>query len=286
MRVLRRKLIEEQEEQEVLLCREGAYKPVRGLGAFNGRGLWTLTVKEVMRFIKIWPQTILSPLIMTFLFYAVFAVGLGGGARTIHDIPFLSFMISGLIMMAMAQSAFMTPSSSMIISKLQGNIVDILMPPLSALELTLAYTISGVVRGVLVGALGLGAFMLVVQVSVHSIGFMIFFAVAGSLMLALMGLLTGILGDKFDHLGAAQNFFIMPATFLSGTFFSASQLPPAWRGVLYGNPFFYMIDGFRYAFTGTSEALLLASVGMLTIISLVLFTVAYWLFAHGTRLKN
>lgn len=286
MRVLRRKLIEEQEEQDNLLRMEGAYVPTRALGSFNGRGLWTLTVKEIMRFMKIWPQTILSPLVMIFLFYAVFAVGLGSGASTIHGVPFLSFMISGLIMMAMAQSAFMTPSSSMIISKLQGNIVDILMPPLSALELTLAYTISGVVRGLLVGALGLGAFMVMGPVAIHSVGVMIFFAVAGSLMLSLMGLLTGILGDKFDHLGAMQSFFITPATFLSGTFFSASQLPPAWRGAFYLNPFFYMIDGFRYAFTGVSDSLLLASAGMLTIISLVLFTVAYWLFDHGTRLKN
>ncbi|MFA6280321.1 MAG: ABC transporter permease [Bdellovibrionales bacterium] len=286
MRVLRRKMMEEQEEQDVLLRMDDACKGVRVLGAFNGRGLWTLTVKEIARFMKIWPQTILAPLVMTFLFYAVFAVGMGGNARMIDGVPFLTFAIPGLIMMAMAQSAFMTPSSSMIISKLQGNIVDILMPPLSALELTLAYTISGVVRGLLVGGLGLGAFMALPAVMPHHIGAVIFFAVAGSLMLSLMGLLTGILGDKFDHLGAAQSFFITPATFLSGTFFSASQLPPAWRGVLYLNPFFYMIDGFRYGFTGSSEAMLLASGGMLAIISLVLFTLAYWLFAHGTRLKT
>ncbi|HAX91540.1 MAG TPA: multidrug ABC transporter permease, partial [Rhodospirillaceae bacterium] len=146
-------------------------------------------------------------------------------------------------------------------------------------------TVSGVIRGLIVGVVSVEALVLVAGLTVPHIGIAILFAVLGSLMLSLLGLITGILGDKFDHLGAMQNFIIMPATFLSGTFFSVSQLPEEWRFICFLNPFFYMIDGFRYAFTGQADALPVAGAGMLFIVSAVLFTIAYWLFAKGTRLK-
>ena len=284
MRGLRRKKIEE--DDDCLLLTEGAVASVREFGAVNWRGLWTLTAKETIRYIKIWQQTILSPLIMTFLFYAVFAIGGGVAApQTISGVSFIQFLLPGLVMMSMAQSAFVSPAISLIISKLQGGIVDLLMPPLSAMEMTIAFTVSGVIRGLIVGVVSVEALVLVAGLTVPHIGIAILFAVLGSLMLSLMGLITGILGDKFDHLGAMQNFIIMPATFLSGTFFSVSQLPEEWRFVCFLNPFFYMIDGFRYAFTGQADALVVAGAGMLFIVSVVLFTIAYWLFAKGTRLK-
>lgn len=274
------------EDEDCLLLTEGTVREVSRMGALNWRGLWTLMAKETIRYLKIWPQTILSPLIMTYLFYSVFVVSNGIGVpRTVGGIPFLHFIIPGLVMMSMAQSAFISPAVALILSKLQGNIVDILMTPVSAVDLTVAYSISGMLRGVIVGLVTMGGFLMLTDMPVHSVTWAVFFAVAGSLMLSLLGLITGILGDKFDHLGAMQNFIIMPATFLSGTFYSVTQLPVEWRFVCFANPFFYMIDGFRYAFTGRGDAMPLAGAALLVMVSLVLLSITYWLFAKGTRLK-
>jgi len=285
MKAIHRMLKHPPEDEDVLLLTQPVVSSVRVFGLVNWRGLWTLTVKENLRFLKIFPQTVLSPLVMTLLFYAVFVMGVGG-AHKIGSVSFINFVIPGLVMMSVAQSAFINTASSLILSKLQNNLVDVLMPPLSPFELTLGYSIAGLVRGVLVGAVSLGVLALLTPLPLYSVPVILYFAVMGALMLSLMGLITGIWGDKFDHLGGIQSFIIMPATFLSGTFFTITSLPEKWQFACLVNPFFYMIDGFRGGFTGVFDGPLWGGIAYLFLINLFLFNVAYWMFARGTGLKT
>lgn len=252
----------------------------------NWRGLWVLTCRETGRFLKVHVQTILSPAATTLLYYAVFALAFGGEGKTIGVIPFLSFLAPGLIMMAMAQNAFANTSSSLLIAKVQGNIVDLLMPPLSPLELTLGFTIGGVARGLAVGTVCLLCLAAFTNIAGVHPAYIFYHAVMGSMMLALLGLIGGIWSTKFDHIAALQNFVIMPATFLSGTFYETSSLPPLWAKICQLNPFFYMIDGFRYGFTGHQDGNLLIGTIVLAVCDIALFIGAYAMFATGYRLKS
>lgn len=288
MKAVRRMMLDQEgdaKEDDVLLLTEPAGPAVRDLGRINWRGMATLGAKEIQRFMKIPGQTVFSPLMMTLLFYSVFALGMNKHPG-IGGVPFLNFIIPGLIMMSMAQSAFMNTAASLILSKLQENIVDVLMAPLSAFELTVGYVVGGVARGLLVGLAALAVMSFFVAMPVHNVFVVIYYAVMGTLMLSLAGLMTGIWGDKFDHLGAIQNFIIMPATFLSGTFFAVKDLPEKWHFICFMNPFFYMIDGFRYGFTGYADGSLIAGAGIMLIVDLVLAYVAYAMFAMGTYLKK
>ena len=257
----------------------------RRLGPVNWVGLWTLYLKEVRRFAKVATQTVLAPLVTTLLFLAVFSLALGRAVDTIGGVPFLQFLAPGLVMMAMVQNAFANTSSSLLISKIQGNIVDVLMPPLSPGELTLGFAAGGVSRGLVVGvAVGL-AMWVVVPFPLHHPGFVLFHAVAASLMLALLGIVGGIWAEKFDQMAAMTNFVITPFAFLSGTFYSIERLPPVWRTVAHLNPFFYMIDGFRYGFIGHADGSLAAGLVVMTAVNLALWLLAYRLFAVGYKLK-
>ena len=204
-----------------------AIPPVpRALGAINWLGLWTLYVKEVRRFAKVATQTVIAPVVTTLLFLAIFALALGGATREVGGVPFAQFLAPGLVMMAMVQNAFANTSSSLLISKIQGNIVDVVMPPLSAGELTLAFTAGGVTRGLAVGLAVALAMAVFVPMEVQHPFFVLFHAFAASLMLSLVGLLAGIWAEKFDQMAAITNFVITPFAFLSGTFYSVERLPP------------------------------------------------------------
>lgn len=263
----------------------GVPKP-RALGIVNWLGLWTLTSKETERFLKVYAQTIIAPVVTTLLFYTVFALALGGTHRMIGDLPYLSFLAPGLMMMSMAQNAFANTSSSIIISKVQGNIVDVLMPPLSAMELTAGYTAGGIVRGLAVGLASGAVLLLFTDLPVLHPGYLIYHAVMGSTMLALLGVIGGIWSEKFDHMAAVQNFIIMPATFLSGTFYTVGQLPGAWKLLCHLNPFFYMIDGFRYGFIGVSDGTLGTGLIVMAVSNAVLLAAAYAMIAMGYKLKS
>lgn len=255
------------------------------IGPVNWRGLWTLYVKEVQRFLKVFTQTIAAPAVTTLMFYTIFTVALGGATRTVGDIPFVEFLAPGLIMMAMVQNSFANTSSSLMIAKIQGNIVDVLMPPLTAGELTVAFAAGGVTRGLIVGfATGL-VMLFFVPIDLANPTLIVFHAVGASLMLALLGIIAGIWAQKFDHMAAVTNFIIMPFSFLSGTFYSILRLPEAWQTVAHFNPFFYMIDGFRAGFIGHADANPLLGVAIMLAINLALFFVAYRIFATGYRLK-
>ncbi|MDX2028892.1 MAG: ABC transporter permease [Alphaproteobacteria bacterium] len=259
---------------------------IRSLNPVNWIGLWTLTGKEINRFVKVYAQTIAAPVITTLLFYLVFALALGGAQRMIGDTPYLMFLAPGLVMMSMAQNAFANTSSSLVISKVQGNIVDVLMPPLSALELTLGYTLGGIARGLVVGVVSILVLIFFLSMPMSHPFYLIYHGLMGSMMLALLGLIGGIWSDKFDHLAAVQNFIVMPATFLSGTFYAPESLPEAWQFLCHMNPFFYMIDGFRYGLVGVSDGTLSIGLVVLAVTNLVLLLLAYGMIARGYKLKS
>ena len=258
----------------------------RAIGAVNWIGLWTLTSKETVRFVKVYAQTIVAPVITTVLFYLVFVIALHGVGRAGGSESYMTFLIPGLVMMSMAQNAFANTSSSIVISKVQGNIVDVLMPPLSALELTVGYMLGGIARGLMVGLVSIGALSLIIDIPVVDFGYVAFHGFIGVMMLSLLGLVGGIWSEKFDHLAAVQNFIVMPATFLSGTFYAAQQLPEGWRFVCHMNPFFYMIDGFRYGFIGINDMPLEIGVVVMAVSNLVLLALAYGMIRSGYKLKS
>jgi len=247
--------------------------------------LWTLYVKEVRRFAKVATQTVIAPVVTTLLFLAIFALALGGATREVGGVPFAQFLAPGLVMMAMVQNAFANTSSSLLISKIQGNIVDVVMPPLSAGELTLAFAAGGVTRGLAVGLAVALAMAVFVPMEVQHPFFVLFHAFAASLMLSLVGLLAGIWAEKFDQMAAITNFVITPFAFLSGTFYSVERLPEFWRVAAHFDPFFYMIDGFRYGFIGHADASLALGAAVLIAADILLWALVYAWFRRGYKLK-
>jgi ABC-2 type transport system permease protein len=257
----------------------------RDIGTVNWIGLWTLYQREVYRFLKVYTQTIAAPVVTTLLFYAVFALALGGVVRMAGSVPFLVFLGPGLIVMAMAQNAFANTSSSMVISKVQGNIVDVLMPPLSPLEMAVAFVGGGVTRGMLVGVVTGAAIWAFVPLGIHSPGYILFHGLMASMMLAQLGMIGGIWSEKFDHIAAFTNFVVTPLTFLSGTFYSVDRLPPAFWWLAHFNPFFYMIDGFRYGFIGQSDGTLAIGIAVMLGINAALAALLLRMLSSGYKLK-
>lgn len=257
----------------------------RRIGLFNGRGAWTLYAKEVRRFLKVSQQTLMAPVVTTLLFLAIFALALGGDQRMIAGVPFDQFLAPGLVMMAVAQNAFANTSSSLVISKVQGNIVDVLMPPLSPSELTLGYALAGVTRGLCVGAACILAMTLFVETHIRDLGLVLYHAAMASLMLSLLGLMGGIWADKFDHIAAVTNFVVTPAAFLSGTFYSIELLPGFWNALAHANPLFFLIDGFRAGFIGKSDGPLLAGALVVAAVNAVLWAICHAMFKRGYKLK-
>jgi ABC-2 type transport system permease protein len=257
----------------------------RDIGAVNWIGLWTLYQREVYRFLKVYTQTIAAPVVTTLLFYAVFALALGGVVRMAGSVPFLVFLGPGLIVMAMAQNAFANTSSSMVISKVQGNIVDVLMPPLSPLEMAVAYVGGGVTRGMFVGVVTGVAIWIFVPLGIHSPAYILFHGLMASMMLAQLGMIGGIWSEKFDHIAAFTNFVVTPLTFLSGTFYSVDRLPPTFWWLAHFNPFFYMIDGFRYGFIGQSDGTLEIGMAVMLGINAALAALLLRMLSSGYKLK-
>jgi ABC-2 type transport system permease protein len=244
-----------------------------------------LLKKEILRFLKVPLQTVLAPMMTTLLFLAVFTLAFGGTSRYVGDVAFSTFLAPGLIMMSVIQNAFANTSSSIVISKVQGNIVDVLMPPLSALELTFAFALSGLTRGLVVAIAVATCMFFFIDLQVHSWAAVIFFVIGAGLMLALLGVVGGIISDKFDHIAAVTNFVIMPLSFLSGTFYSVERLTGVWYEISHMNPFFYMIDGFRYGFIGTADSSQVTGAIVVAGLNLALFCLVWFLFSRGYKLK-
>ena len=257
------------------------------LKGVNRGGLKTLYIKEVRRFFKVQMQTVWAPSITTLLYLVIFTVALGRSGRTIMGVHFADFLAPGLIVMAMIQNAFANSSFSLLVGKIQGNIVDYLMPPLSTGELIAGLVGASVTRAILVGFAVWLAMLLWpgVSVAVRRPELVIYFALMGSLMLAFLGLLTSLWADKFDHAAAVTNFVVTPLSLLSGTFYSVEQLAPSFRAISHANPFFYVISGFRYGFLGiTDSPLIVGAVGLL-VLNLIMWGACYSLLRSGWKIK-
>jgi ABC-2 type transport system permease protein len=258
------------------------------LKGVNWGGLKTLYIKEVRRFFKVQMQTVWAPAITTLLYLAIFTVALGRGGRTVMGVPFANFIGPGLIVMAMIQNAFANASFSLLVGKIQGNIVDYLMPPLSTGELIAGLVGAALTRAFLVGFAVWLAMLLWpgVSVEVRRPELVLWFGLMGALLLSLLGLLTSLWADKFDHAAAVTNFVVTPLSLLSGTFYSVKQLAPTFQKISHANPFFYVISGFRAGFLGTSDSPLLVGGVALLLLNLALWFVCYSLLRRGWKIKN
>ena len=250
------------------------------------RGFRTLLYKELLRFWKVAVQTIGAPVLTAVLYLLIFSQALDGRVTVFDKVPYLSFLIPGLVMMSVLQNAFANSSSSMIQSKVTGNIVFVLLPPLSHWEFFGAYVIAAIVRGMTVG---FGVFVVTgwfAHLSFAHPLWILMFALMGSAILGTMGLIAGIWAEKFDQIAAFQNFVITPATFLAGVFYSVRSLPPFWQGVSHLNPFFYMVDGFRYGFFGVSDVPPEVSLAVVGVTLAVVAVTAVALLARGYNLRH
>ena len=252
----------------------------------NYLSVWSLFKKEVLRFLKVGVQTIVGPAISSLLFLAVFSLALGRSVQTINGINFTNFIAPGLIMMTILQNAFANSASSIGQAKSQGNIVDVLMAPLSDFELAIGYIGGSVVRGLLCGIFTTICISLFITLKIYSYPALLFYSIMGSMMMGALGTIVGIWADKWDQQQGITNFIILPLTFLSGTFYSVKKLPEFWQNFSYFNPFFYNIDGFRYAFIGKSDDSLITGVLVIIFINMLLLFFCYSMFKSGYKLKS
>ena len=256
---------------------------------FAGYGWLTLLYKELLRFWKVSFQTIAAPILTALLYLLIFSHVLESRVAVFDGrVGYTAFLVPGLVMMSVLQNAFANSSSSLIQSKITGNLIFVLLPPLSPLEIFAAYVIGAMVRGI---AVGLGVFTVTIWFAppVSNLSHPLWalaFALLGSAILGILGLIAGIWADKFDQLAAFQNFIIVPLTFLSGVFYSIHTLPPFWQVVSHFNPFFYMIDGFRYGFFGLSDASPFLCLAVVTVCAALLSLIAVVLLARGWKLRH
>jgi ABC-2 type transport system permease protein len=253
---------------------------------FISVGFRTLFYKEILRFWKVATQTVAAPVVTSMLYLLIFGHVLEGKVQMLEGVNYTSFLIPGLVMMSVLQNAFANSSSSLIQSKITGNLVFILLPPLSHWEILSAYVSASIVRGLAVGA---GVFVITAwfaHLSFTAPLWIVVFALLGAAILGTMGVIAGIWAEKFDQLAAFQNFLIMPATFLAGVFYSIQKLPPFWLAVSHFNPFFYMIDGFRYGFFGKSDVSPWTSLAIVAVFFAVLAAVAINMLRRGYKLRH
>jgi ABC-2 type transport system permease protein len=257
------------------------------LQGVNWGGLKTLYIKEVRRFFKVQMQTVWAPAVTTMLYLVIFTVAMGREGRLVLGAPFADFLAPGLIVMAMLQNSFANSSFSLLVGKIQGTIVDYLMPPLSTGELIAGLVGAAMTRAFLVG----GAVWLAmalwpgVSVEVRHPGAALWFGLMGSLLLAFLGLITSVWAEKFDHAAMITNFVVAPLSLLSGTFYSVEQLAPAFQAVSHANPFFYVISGFRYGFLEVTDSpLMVGAIGLL-VLNIALWALCYALLRSGWKIK-
>ncbi len=250
------------------------------------RGFQTLFYKEVLRFYKVFMQTVAAPVVTTLLYLLVFSNALSEHVKVFGTIEYTAFLVPGLVMMTVIQNSFANSSSSLIQSKVTGNIVFVLLAPLSHVQFYLAFVLAAMVRGLVTG---MGVFLvagLFVTLPMQHLGYVLVFALLGSAILATLGIIAGIWAEKFDQLAGFQNFFIMPLTFLSGVFYSIDALPVFWQVLSHANPFFYMIDGFRYGFFGVSDIDPLYSILIVLVFLVGCSALTIHLLKKGYRLRD
>jgi ABC-2 type transport system permease protein len=258
----------------------------RRFGLVNWVGAWTLYKKEVLRFLIVWVQTIFSPLISSLLFLLVLSLAIGAERGDVLGVPFITFLAPGLISMQVIQQSFSHSSSSFMIGKIQGNIVDLLYAPLSATEVTISVALAAVTRSVMIAIVSIIVFKLIVDIEIKNYLLLVTFTLLSSFILGNIGIIAGLWAEKFDHMATVTNFVIVPLSFLSGTFYSINRLPEILQIISKANPFFYMIDGFRYSFIGKADGSVYLGLVYLTILSFVSWFVAYLLYKKGYKIKS
>ena len=258
---------------------------VRRFGRVNWIGLWTLIARENRRYLSIWQQTVMAPLVTAGLFLLVFSIAIGSQRGDVNGFPFLTFLAPGLLMMTVIQNAFANSSSSLLSSKVMGNIVDTLMPPLSPLELTIGFIAGGIGRALAIGFVLCIAMGLVLGVWVQNPLWTLAFVIFGGAFMAALGLIGAMHAQKFDHMAALTNFVVTPLAFLSGTFYSVNALPSVLQPITWANPMFYIIDGGRYGVIGASDANPAFALAMVILFAAVAVGVVWYMFRIGYRLK-
>ena len=258
----------------------------RRFGLINWVGAWTLYKKEVLRFLIVWIQTIFSPLISSLLFLLVLSLAIGADRGDVLGVPFITFLAPGLISMQVIQQSFSHSSSSFMIGKIQGNIVDLLYAPLSASEVTISVALAAVTRSVMIAIVSIIVFKFIIEIEITNYLLLVTFTLLSSFILGNIGIIAGLWAEKFDHMATVTNFVIVPLSFLSGTFYSIERLPEILQMISKANPFFYMIDGFRYSFIGESDGSLIFGVFYLTTVSLILWFISYILYKNGYKIKS
>ena len=259
---------------------------VRRFGLINWVGVYNLYVKEVNRFFIVWAQTLLSPLISSLLFLSVLSLAIGNERGEVLGFPFISFLAPGLIAMSIIQQSFAHSSSSLMIGKIQGIIIDNLLAPLSAAEVSLAIILAAVTRSIVITIISIVVFSLIIEIHIYNIFYIFIFAFMGSFILGALGFIAGLWAEKFDHMASVTNFIITPLSFLSGVFYSIDRLPNFFQSISQINPFFYMIDGFRYGFLGVSDGSVNYGLIYLTILSVVMWLISYYLYKIGYKIKS
>lgn len=257
----------------------------RRFGRVNWLGCRTLARREIMRFMAVWQQTVLAPLITAGLFLTVFSLAFGRARADVMGVPFLAFLAPGILMMTVIQNAFANTSSSIGIAKMQGNIVDTLMPPLSAGEILTGYLAGALARSGLVAVVIGAAMALVLGRMPANLAWVAVFVVLGAAILGGLGMIAGIVAEKFDQMAAITNFVITPLSFLSGTFYSAEVLPPLFRALTHLNPVFYLIDGARYGFIGQSDSSPWLGLAVCLPVALAVNALVWLWLKRGYRMK-
>jgi ABC-2 type transport system permease protein len=258
----------------------------RRFGSINWIGTWTLYKKEVLRFLIVWIQTIFSPLVSALLFLMVLSLAIGADRGSMLGVPFINFLAPGLIAMQVIQQSFSHSSSSFMIGKIQGNIVDILYAPLSAGEVTIAITLAAVTRSIMIAFISICVFQIFIDLEIKNYFTLITFTLLSSFILGLLGIVTGLWAEKFDHMATVTNFIIIPLSFLSGTFYTIDKLPGYLHTISKANPFFYMIDGFRYSFIGQADSSIIFGLIYLVSLSFIMWMTAYLLYKKGYKIKS
>jgi ABC-2 type transport system permease protein len=269
------------------MAAQGSSPPLpRQYAGVNWLGFWTLYMKEVRRFAKIPMQTVLAPLMMSLLYMLVFGVATKGARPPVHGIQYTEFVAPGLVMMNILNNAFANSSSSILQAKMMGLSADFLTPPLSSIEQSLAFILGSASRGIVVGLVTLATVWWFAGSHIAHPWAAVWFMLTSSLIMGELGVLAGLWSEKFDQMAMVQNFVVMPLTFLSGTFYTVDRLPEPFRTVSHFNPFFYLIDGFRYGFIGVSDGALVAGVISSGFLAIALGVWSWWLFWKGYRLKT
>ena len=259
---------------------------LRRVGIINWIGAYNLYFKEINRFLIVWAQTLLSPLVSSLLFLSVLTLALGSDRGDVLGYSFISFLAPGLIVMSIVQQSFSHSVSSLMIGKIQGNIIDTLLAPLSATEVTLAIIFAAVTRGLVILIISIVVFSLIVEIHIYSIFYIFIGAFLGTFILGSLGFITGLWAEKFDHTATITNFIITPLSFLSGVFYSIERLPDFFQSISKINPFFYIIDICRFGFLGASDGSIAIGLVYLTILSITVWLISYYLYKIGYKIKS